>query len=277
MRQFKRDKKQDSEKRHLDKYYTPVKLAKYCIDKTYEIIGKENISEIVEPSAGNGSFSNQIENCIAYDIEPEHESIIEQDYLKLDIDYKPKRLIIGNPPFGRGNSLSVSFFKKSVKIADYIAFIQPISQLNNNRQMYDFDLIHSEDLGKQLYTNRRLHCCFNIYKRPKNGKLNKKPKYKLRDVSIVEYRRGGNTVVPKNYDYTMGTFGAGCVGKTPKKIGQYALECYFYIHNQDLKHKILKVLKTYDWSEESKGIAGTHRLPQWKIFKVLKEQVKEIQ
>ena len=26
-----------------DKYYTPVDLAKYCIDKTFEIIGKENI------------------------------------------------------------------------------------------------------------------------------------------------------------------------------------------------------------------------------------------
>ena len=24
-----------------DKYYTPVDLAKYCIDKTFEIIGKE--------------------------------------------------------------------------------------------------------------------------------------------------------------------------------------------------------------------------------------------
>lgn len=29
----------------------------------------------------------------------------------------------------------------------YIAFIQPISQLNNNLQMYEFDLIYSEDLG----------------------------------------------------------------------------------------------------------------------------------
>jgi hypothetical protein len=51
----------------LDKYYTPIELSKYCINKTFEIIGKENIIEIVEPSAGNGSFSNQIENCIVYD------------------------------------------------------------------------------------------------------------------------------------------------------------------------------------------------------------------
>jgi len=31
-----------------DKYYTPVDLAKECIDKTFEIIGKENITEIMK-------------------------------------------------------------------------------------------------------------------------------------------------------------------------------------------------------------------------------------
>ena len=68
----------------LDKYYTPIDVAKYCIDKTFEIIGKENITHIVEPSAGNGSFSTQLE-CDAYDIEPEHPSIKQQNYLKLNI------------------------------------------------------------------------------------------------------------------------------------------------------------------------------------------------
>ena len=82
-----------------DKYYTPIDLAKYCIDKTYEIIGKENITEIIEPSAGNGSFSNQL-NCIAYDIEPECDGIIKQDFLTTELEYNKGRLIIGNPPLG---------------------------------------------------------------------------------------------------------------------------------------------------------------------------------
>ena len=43
-----------------DKYYTPVELSKYCIDKTFEIIGEDNITDIIEPSAGDGSFSNQL-------------------------------------------------------------------------------------------------------------------------------------------------------------------------------------------------------------------------
>ena len=81
----------------LDKYYTPTDLAKYCIDKTFEVIGEENITDIIEPSAGNGSFSNLLE-CVAYDIEPEHESIIKQDYLELKLEYRKGRLVIGNPP-----------------------------------------------------------------------------------------------------------------------------------------------------------------------------------
>lgn len=38
-----------------DKYYTPKDLAKYLINKTIEIIGTNNITDIIEPSAGNGA------------------------------------------------------------------------------------------------------------------------------------------------------------------------------------------------------------------------------
>ena len=59
-----------------DKYYTPIVLANELILKTYEVLISENITEIIEPSAGNGSFSSQL-NCIAYDIEPENKDIIK--------------------------------------------------------------------------------------------------------------------------------------------------------------------------------------------------------
>ena len=56
--------------------------------KCLHIIGIENITEIIEPSAGNGSFSNQINDCISYDIEPESENIKQQDFLELNLEYK---------------------------------------------------------------------------------------------------------------------------------------------------------------------------------------------
>ena len=56
----------------LDKYYTPKDLAEYCVNKTKEIIGVDNITEWLEPSAGGGSFLNHLpSNTLAYDIAPE--------------------------------------------------------------------------------------------------------------------------------------------------------------------------------------------------------------
>ena len=113
---YKVNGKNFNAKVNLDKYYTPIELAKYCIDKAYEIIGKENITEVIEPSAGCGNFSLQIPNCIAYDIEPEHKSIIQKDFFELDLPYKEGRLIIGNPPYGHRSNLSLQFFKHSIQI-----------------------------------------------------------------------------------------------------------------------------------------------------------------
>lgn len=56
--------------------------------------------------------------------------------------------------------------------------------MNNTRSMHEFDLIYSEDLGIQHYTDRDLHCCFNIYTKPKSGELNRKPITKLENVTI---------------------------------------------------------------------------------------------
>lgn len=43
-----------------DKYYTPIKLANKCIDKVISIIGLEKITDVIEPSCGNGSFFTMI-------------------------------------------------------------------------------------------------------------------------------------------------------------------------------------------------------------------------
>ena len=51
IKQFKRDLKQNSNKLHLDKYYTSDELAQYCVNKTKEIINNPNI-KFLEPSAG---------------------------------------------------------------------------------------------------------------------------------------------------------------------------------------------------------------------------------
>jgi len=253
---------------NLDKYYTDTKLAKHCILTTFKKI--KNITEIIEPSAGNGAFSLQIPRCIAYDTEPDHHSIIQQDFLILNLPYKKGRLFIGNPPFGTRNILSVKFYKHAITMGDFIAFILPASQFNNSQQMYDFNLIHSEMLPLIEYSNRKVLCCFNIYKRPVGG-LNKKPiDYSLSDVTILEWRRGGNYPVPDYFDYGICSWGS--VGKEIIYQGQYALENYIVVNNIKYKTEVIETLKKADWNSMYPCIA-TPRLGQWKIYKYLKEQI----
>ena len=258
-----------------DKYYTPINLAKYCIDKTYEIIGKEDITEIIEPSAGNGSFSNQIENCIAYDIEPECDNIIQQDFLKLELNYKKGRLIIGNPPFGSRGHLAVKFYKRAIEFSEYISFILPISQYQNQQKMYEFDLIYSEDLGIKKYSNRDIHCCFNIYKKPKSGINIKPPSYKLKDVEVIEVRRGSKDMPPDRYDFAMCTWGDGSCGKIIDYPGQYAQEHYIIIHNENFREIILKICFETDWRHLYPSVSSA-KLQTWKILKHFKDNIPNI-
>lgn len=158
-----------SKKIPLDKYYTSEEVVNKCWEILKETINFDEITEIIESSAGNGAWIDKIKETNIdyklYDIEPEHEEIEKADFLELNLDYKPGRIVGFNPPFGRSNNLSRKFYNKAVGIADYIAFIQPISQLDNTNSMYYFDLVKSIDLGKTPYSGKMLHTCFNVYKR----------------------------------------------------------------------------------------------------------------
>lgn len=271
----------NTSKIELDKYYTPISLAKRLIDKTFEVIGRENITDIIEPSAGSGAFSSQM-RCTAYDIEPEAEWIIKQDFLRLELPYKKGRLCIGNPPFGDGNTLSVKFFHKAASIGDFVAFILPISQLDNNLQMYQFDLIYSEDLGLVKYSDRELHCCFNVFKRPKDG-LNPKPNYRLKDITILELRRLGkvydkkqNPEIRPGFDYCMANFGDGNTGKVPQYIGQYCQEVYFYCHKKEFLPRMLELLEYNTIRNYIKSVS-MKRISVMRLYKYLKDNIEGIE
>lgn len=272
---YKVNGKTFNSKTHLDKYYTPINIAKYCIDKTYEIIGKENITEIIEPSAGNGSFSLQIPSCIAYDIEPEHESIIKQDFFKLNLPYKEGRLVIGNPPYGKASNLSLQFFKHSIQMAEYIAFILPASQYNNNYRTYEYDLIYSEliDSSKFIELDKRIKLTFNIYKRPNNG-LNKRKKYKFKDFELFEYVESRGRHYNDNYDFKICTWGNSC-GKILNEDEHYAKEVMFYIHNEELKEPIRKLFESGDIMKEY-YMTSTPNITLWQIYEYILKYIPNI-
>lgn len=122
-------------KDELDRFYTKPSV----VDELLQYINIKDYDVVVEPSAGSGSWSSKIEDCLAVDIAPANEEIIQADFLSDDFvtffhiylfdDTKKdnKILVVGNPPFGRMASLAMRFINKSAEFAHTIAFILPRS------------------------------------------------------------------------------------------------------------------------------------------------------
>ncbi len=252
-----------------DKYYTSIELAEYCYRKTLEVLSGENITEIVEPAAGNGVFLDCDSSIIGYDIESEDSRVILSDFIGNDfaMEYKEGRLFIGNPPFGSRMTKATQFFKKSTKLGDYIAYILPISQFENTSSLYEFDLVYSEDLGVKEYSGINLHCVFNIYKRPISGLCNSKKVSKLKQVKI--YRNDCKDYKEIKYDVRLGYWGDGVIGRVLGEEDRfYAGEYKICVYDLEHKEEIIDFIKTYNWKEEVKGIS-MKRLRQFQIIDIL--------
>lgn len=158
----------------LDKFYTVPSYAKKCIEKVFELYDKSSFDLIIEPSAGNGSFFNQLEfdNKVGMDIMPDNETIITKNFFDYDppID-KTNILVIGNPPFGKVSSIAIKFFNHSAEWANIIAFIIPRTfrrpsvqnKLNNM-----FHLIYDEDVPItpcHFTPKMMVKCCFQIWEK----------------------------------------------------------------------------------------------------------------
>ena len=258
-----------------DKYYTPKWLVKYVIDKANEIIGKENITQFLEPSAGDGRFLNSLPpNTLAYDLYPDREDIIKQDYLKLDLEYKNGRCIIGNPPYGNRNNLALKFCNKSFELGEYVVFILPISQLNNTYSIYKYNLIYSENLGMVEFSDRKVHTCLNIYKRPKNGFNTRKKVNSCKLIEMKEVRYSRNQFLPSDFKYDIGICTFGSVGTEVFNNKKYVQELYIKILREDLKEEIIEIIRNANWKKIF-PMTKSPRLKQWQVNKYIKDKFKK--
>jgi predicted RNA methylase len=168
---------------NIDKYYTNPEIVKLCIDciRKNLIINENNL--IIEPSAGNGAFINDIKllsnNFRFYDIEPENDEIIKQNYLTLDNNNNNDKIhIIGNPPFGRQSSLAIKFIKKSCEISDSISFILPRSFKKDSLKKcfkLNFHLIFEIDLPSNSFLVNDIEydvpCIFQIWEKRRENRI----------------------------------------------------------------------------------------------------------
>lgn len=173
------------QKHALDKFYTKPEIAKFCISH----VPVNEYDLVIEPSAGSGSFFNQIENCVGFDIHPETPNVVKQDWFNYNRSRSAleKVLVIGNPPFGQQNSLALKFINHAAIFADTIAFVLPLSFMKESVQASihpNFHLIKSVKLPKNSFLLNgapyNVPCVFQIweYRSSEKREQTKTPEYK---------------------------------------------------------------------------------------------------
>ena len=188
-----------SNKINHDKFYTIESVVKQCIG----LIDFKLYKKIIEPSAGNGAFLKYLpkDNSFGYDIEPEQSDIAKQDWFKF-YDDLTDCLVVGNPPFGKRNSLSKQFIKHAISLnTQTIAFILPDVYYKHTLQSVfpkEYRLINSYKLPKNSFTingeSFNLPCTFFIWDKSEGSDWRTDPyEHTTSDFEIVTKAKSDST------------------------------------------------------------------------------------
>ena len=224
MKKVNTTKVNTTRKEGLDKFYTTASTVDKCISSISTIYNWENFAQIIEPSAGNGSFLTKIpsEKKIGIDISPEHENIIKQDFF----DYLPKLsenkeeiLVIGNPPFGKVSSLAIRFFNHAAEWATTIAFIIPRTFRRisvQNKLNKSFHLILDEEIATSpcsFSPPMMVKCCFQIWEKRDVERESIKLATKHNDWIFLQFGPNdvnGQPTPPSGADFAIRAYGGKC-------------------------------------------------------------------
>jgi hypothetical protein len=244
----------------LDKFYTKVNISKMCIDELKNEYNLDIFDLIVEPSAGNGSFLNQIEhkNIIGMDICPENDRIIKKDFFEYEPENKYKKiLIIGNPPFGKISSLAIKFFNHASKWSEVIAFIIPrtfrrVSVQNNlNLNFHLIKDINIPDSPCSFEPSMAVKCCFQIWikKEIKRNKINLELEHKdMIFLSLGPKDEKNQPTPPQNADFALRAYGGKCGEIIEENLDKLRPKSYHWIKSNINKNILIERLKNLDYS-----------------------------
>tara|TARA_B100001142_G_scaffold108755_1_gene110759 strand:+ start:1594 stop:2415 length:822 start_codon:yes stop_codon:yes gene_type:complete len=262
----------------IDKFYTKNSAVLFCMEHIKKHVNIARHDLIIEPSAGNGAFINTIKhlsnNYRFYDIKPENDEIVKQDYLTLNTKLANKTIhIIGNPPFGRQSSLALKFMKKSTSFSNTVSFILPKSFKKNslkNKIDLNFHCVCEVDLPENSFTinndDYNVPCVFQIWvKKTEKRKLPKKlePKH---------FR-----FVKKEQDHDISFRRVGVyAGKIDTETNEKSFQSHYFIKFDEgvFNHELLDKLKNIIFKEcnDTVGPKSTSKQELIKEFNIILNQ-----
>lgn len=199
------------------KFYTPLETARWCLDQLKEFLPEE--PTYLEPSAGLGVFVDLLKmegkTVIAYDIDPKVEGIIKADFLEVEMEYRPNRVTIGNPPYGHRGYYALAFINRCSQLGDTVAFIVPpiLSKWGLQRHVnVDLRLAFQKELPSLLFFTengemRHHRRMFQIWKRGPGVdlRLQEAPASKHEDFKLNQYIciPGSDKVFKEPFDFAV--------------------------------------------------------------------------
>ena len=255
----------------LDKFYTKVEIAKECIDKLTTFYDWKRWDLIIEPSAGNGSFYNEIPttNKVGIDICPEGDKIVKGDFFTYQPPPNKKNiLVIGNPPFGKVSSLAVQFFNHASRFSDVIAFIIPRTfrrvSIQNKLNM-NFHLKFDMELPIKpccFDPPMAVKCCFQIWERKETPRMKTILKTTHTDWDFLPFGpkdEKNQPTPPKNADFAIRAYG-GKIGEIViDRLDTLRPKSWHWIKSNIHKDILLERFSKLDYSE-SKNTARQNSL-----------------
>ena len=263
-----------------DAYYTKNIISIQLIYYLSTLYNLNDFNYIIEPSSGNGAFSNHLDkyNLIAIDINPKQDYMFKSDFLTYDLEFLKGKynLFIGNPPFSF--KLLNKFLKKICKYADVIAMVLPITFINNNRLRLiplKYHLIKSFNLPYNSFedengNNFDYNTSFFIfekrsYNRPSIIREGTELYYKF----VKSYEK---------WDYMIFRVGSKTTKifkfENNKKYNKY----HFYIKlNDDVdKNKFLEVYNNIDFSKFINNTTSFKSIPKYILIDKLNDIYKDL-
>lgn len=250
-------------KHENDKFYTKNETA-------IRLISLLNLSEydmVIEPSAGNGSFSRNINhnNLVSLDIEPENENIIRMDWFEFSYDKNGSVIVVGNPPFGYQGSLALKFIKKCNELnVDCIAFILPKSYKKDsikNKIPVSYHLSLEMDLEDDSFTlldeDYSVPSVFQVWKRESFNR----PKLNLKTKSeFIEFVKKN-----ENPDYSFRRVGF-YAGKIFDEVVDKSEQSHYFIKSND---SVKEFLNNYSWGHNN--TAGPRSIGKYEIVDLIEK------